>query len=113
VVFWRLMANHRSGGFMTQYRYNYAIDSGIDTRPALDRNFLEIYTGGRISEHEAKKLLRRIADHKWYLSERLDRDVGFHVAAIDYVENFYQPRTALRAGSKIAEFSQKATRVAG
>jgi hypothetical protein len=25
-----------------------------------------------------------IADHKWFLSERLGRDVGFSVAALDY-----------------------------
>lgn len=28
-----------------------------------------------------------IETHKWFLSEKLGRDVGFHVAAADYLEN--------------------------
>lgn len=40
---------------------------------------------------EAKKIWKKIEDHKWYLSERLGRDVGNRVAAVDYLENFYQP----------------------
>jgi hypothetical protein len=31
----------------------------------------------------------RIMEHKWYVSERLGRDVGLHVAAIDYFENVH------------------------
>ena len=91
---------------MIPYKLEHTIE-----RP--DRALLQIYTGNRISENEAKTLLRRISDHKWYVSERLNRDVGFHVAAIDYVENFYQPQATRQAGTKIAEISQKATRAVG
>jgi hypothetical protein len=31
-----------------------------------------------------------IQDHKWFLSERLGRDVGTRVAALDYFENIHQ-----------------------
>jgi hypothetical protein len=36
---------------------------------------------------EARALWPRILEHKWFLSERLGRDVGLRVAAIDYLEN--------------------------
>jgi hypothetical protein len=60
-------------------------------RAGTERKCLSKYTGRDMSQCEAKNLWPRIEDHKWYLSERLSRDVGFHVAAVDYVENFYEP----------------------
>ncbi|MFT3746010.1 MAG: hypothetical protein QM785_17200 [Pyrinomonadaceae bacterium] len=77
---------------MTSYNLQFASDTPIDQVPGMGRSLLQVYTGSRISEMEADRLLRRIADHKWHISEKLNRDVGFHVAAIDYVENFYQPQ---------------------
>lgn len=76
---------------MIPYKLDYTFDKLIQTGPSMERTLLRIYTGDDISENEAKNLWRRIADHKWYVSERLSRDVGFHVAAVDYVENFYEP----------------------
>jgi hypothetical protein len=44
-----------------------------------------------------------IADHKWFLSERLGRDVGFSVAALDYRLNVLPalatPSDAARSGA--------------
>lgn len=37
-----------------------------------------------------------LQDHKWYLSERLGRDVGLPTAAADYFENV-QPNSVRRA----------------
>jgi hypothetical protein len=54
-------------------------------------------TGIRLAAAEARNVWLRILDHKWYVSERLGRDVGLRVAAIDYVENIWSPR---RANSK-------------
>ena len=56
-----------------------------------ERMILRACTGADISEPDAQVLWQRILDHKWYVSERLSRDVGFRVAAIDYVEHFYEP----------------------
>lgn len=67
----------------------------------MERTMLRIYTGNDISENEARSLWTRIADHKWYVSERLSRDVGFHVAAVDYVENFYEPFESEASESKL------------
>lgn len=36
---------------------------------------------------QAKEVWEGVLQHKWYLSERLDRDVGVKVACLDYVEN--------------------------
>jgi Zn/Cd-binding protein ZinT len=41
---------------------------------------------------------KTLQDHKWYLSERLGRDVGLFVAALDYFLNIQKlpstPKTA-------------------
>ena len=93
---------------MNTYNLHYAIDNSVDQIPGMGRSLLQVYTGSRISETEAEKLLRRIADHKWHISEKLDRDVGFHVAAIDYVENFYEPQPP---ESPVSAFVSKTGRV--
>lgn len=87
---------------MIPYKLDFAFEKLLRTGPSMERTLLQIYTGNKISESEAKNLLRRIADHKWYVSERLSRDVGFHVAAIDYVEHFYEPRVDKRSQGKLA-----------
>jgi hypothetical protein len=71
------------------YKLDLFVGKIIRTGPGKERTLLRRYTGHDISESEASALCQRIADHKWYVSERLSRDVGFHVAAVDYVENFY------------------------
>lgn len=91
---------------MNTYKLDYATDSSFDAIPGMGRSLLQVYTGNSISENEAKTLLRKIADHKWYVSEKLSRDVGFHVAAIDYVENFYEPQASPE--SQIGTLASKA-----
>lgn len=53
--------------------------------------FLKDLAGVTLSNKEARVLLPRILDHKWYVSERLGRDIGLRVAAIDFMENIYEP----------------------
>lgn len=92
---------------MIPYRNDFAFDKLIRTGPSMQRTLLRIYTGDEISENEAKNLWSKIADHKWYVSERLSRDVGFHVAAIDYVEHFYEQSAAEQTESRLAAFGRK------
>ncbi len=40
-----------------------------------------------IAPLDAPRLLEEINVHKWYMSERMGRDVGLRTAAIDYIEN--------------------------
>jgi len=92
---------------MMFYKDDFAIDKVLRSGPSLERTILRIYTGNDISENEARSLWERIGDHKWYVSERLSRDVGFRVAAIDYVENFYEPDYEDSGVSRLSEFGRK------
>jgi hypothetical protein len=58
-------------------------------------------TGVKLSTSEARALWPRVLEHKWFLGERLGRDVGLRVAAVDYLENIHppRPRPSLRASS--------------
>lgn len=66
------------------------------------QGLLQAYTGTVVPKREAVKILQRIPDHKWYLSERLGRDVGTRVAAVDFIENFYEP--ASKRASALSSF---------
>jgi len=91
---------------MVIYRDDLAIDKVLRSAPGLERTILRIYTGREISEPDAKVLWQRILDHKWYVSERLSRDVGFRVAAIDYVEHFYDPFQTTRSPSALSVYGK-------
>ena len=70
---------------------DYAIENSLKTEHSSEQKALQELTGKSLPQNEAKTIWRRIQDHKWYISERLRRDVGLRVAAIDYIENFYEP----------------------
>lgn len=55
---------------------------------STEQIFLEKVTGKKYPQEKAEYLFARISDHKWYVGEKLERDVGFYVAAIDFLENF-------------------------
>lgn len=57
------------------------------------RRTLKKLAGVKLSEREARAAWPRIMEHKWYMGERLGRDVGLRVAAVDYFENVEPPRT--------------------
>lgn len=48
---------------------------------------LERVADVRLSPLEAREVWPQVLEHKWYLSERLGRDVGLRIAAVDYFEN--------------------------
>ena len=52
--------------------------------------------GVKLSAATAEAIWPRVLDHKWYLSERLGRDVGLRVAAVDYFENIEPPRAPVK-----------------
>ena len=54
------------------------------------QEFLSDLSDEAFSAPEAERVWTKIADHKWYISERLGRDVGFKVAALDYLENVHR-----------------------
>lgn len=62
------------------------------------RRSLKEWAGVKLSQTEARDAWPLVLEHKWYLGERLGRDVGLRVAAVDYFENIHRPRslTSLR-----------------
>lgn len=74
---------------MIFYKNDYSIEKTLNLRPSLEQKFLLEFTGKNFPAEEAENLWLKIIDHKWYISERLDRDIGLRVAAVDYVQNFY------------------------
>lgn len=76
---------------MNFYKSEYTIEKLLQDVPTPEQAFLKNYLSADLPQREAKYLWERITDHKWYLSERLKRDVGFRVAAVDFIENFYEP----------------------
>lgn len=60
-------------------------------REDSDQRLLRELTGVYVTADEARDLWPRPLDHKWFMSERMGRDVGFRVAAIDFFEHV-EPR---------------------
>ena len=89
---------------MVLQKLGFTFNEPIRTGPGMERAILSVYTGDNISEAEAKRLWAKIADHKWYVSERLSRDVGFHVAAVDFIENFYERHVEMDVDDRFAKF---------
>ena len=78
---------------MIFYQLDYVVDEVLKNLPTDEQLFLKKYLNRDFPRREARYLWERIVDHKRLVSERLRRDVGFRVAALDYVENFYDPET--------------------
>lgn len=59
------------------------------------RRSLRRSAGVELSAAEARAVWPSLLEHKWYLGERLGRDVGLRVAAVDFFENVHPaPRRA-------------------
>ena len=63
-----------------------------DEGHGLSRSLRKL-AGVKLSAAEASAVWPRLLEHKWYLGERLGRDVGLRVAAADFFENVQPPRT--------------------
>src|SRR4051812_38517332 len=72
------------------FKLDYVIEETLAETVNEHRVLAEL-TGIKVPVGEARLAWPRILDHKWYISERLGRDVGLRVAAIDYMENIWSP----------------------
>ena len=75
---------------MIPFKLDLVIDE-VTSKSMAAQGMIQASTGKVVRKEEALQLWNRIDDHKWYLSERLGRDVGVRVAAVDYIDNFYEP----------------------
>jgi len=76
------------------FKLDYLIEKAIQHKERDARRTLRELAGVRLSAREAREVMPSIQKHKWYISERVGRDVGLRVAAIDYFDNIYKPRVA-------------------
>lgn len=74
---------------MIHYQLDYVIEEIKKDEPSFEQKTLKKYIGANFTNKEAKLVWERVIDHKWYVGERLKRDIGLRTAAVDYVENFY------------------------
>jgi hypothetical protein len=68
----------------------------VERRPDYVRELRKL-AGVKLSAREAEAVWSRLLEHKWYLGERLGRDVGLRVAAADYFANIEPPRERTKA----------------
>ncbi|HKZ78438.1 MAG TPA: DUF4032 domain-containing protein [Pyrinomonadaceae bacterium] len=79
------------------FKLDYAIEKLVNDGRSEQRKIRKL-AGVKIEAEEAHDVWTRILEHKWYISERLGRDTGLRVAAIDYFENIH--RKTSKVGSR-------------
>lgn len=70
----------------------HVLEEALAQYPKSQRRALRKLAGVKLSAAEAQAVWPRLLEHKWLLGERLGRDVGLRVAAVDYFENIQPPR---------------------
>src|SRR2546421_9173727 len=77
---------------MIPFKLDYVIERALQEPSSEEQGILKSLAGVRLSPAEARAEWPRVLEHKWFVSERLGRDIGLRVAAIDYFENVRLPR---------------------
>lgn len=90
---------------MIPFRLDYVIEKTIGEGACEEQKVLKELAGVRLRPAEARAEWPRVLEHKWFVSERLGRDVGLRVAALDYFENVRLPRhtrVGHKAGARVS-----------
>jgi hypothetical protein len=74
---------------------NFTIVNSPQTKFSDAQVLLQEFTGKQFLRNEAESVWSAILNHKWNMSEKLGRDVGFRVATLDFIDNFYQPNQSI------------------
>jgi len=77
---------------MIPFRLDYVIERALREQTCEEQKLLRELAGVKLTPVEARNEWPRVLEHKWFVSERLGRDTGLRVAAIDYFENVRLPR---------------------
>ena len=77
---------------MIPFRLEYVIEKTLGEGTCEEQKLLRALAGVKLSASEARAEWQRVLEHKWFMSERLGRDVGLRVAALDSFENVRLPR---------------------
>ena len=81
-----------------RYKLEHVIDR-LAGAGAAERRRLRSLAGVKLTPADALAAWPRVLDHKWYMSERMGRDVGMRVAAVDFFENVEPLRARVRVRS--------------
>lgn len=92
---------------MIFYQLDFVVVEVLKNMPTDEQQKLKQFTGAEFSKKEAAYVWNRVQDHKWFVGERLKRDVGLRVAAIDFIENFYEPQSSYKNKSNRSGFFGK------
>ena len=98
---------------MIPFRLDYVIDRTLREAACEEQRALRELAGVRLAPAEARAEWQRVLEHKWFVSERLGRDVGLRVAALDYFENVRLPRHARTARGARRPAARRAARAHG
>ena len=93
--------------YMIFYALDYTIEKVLQQKQTDAQKFLRKFTDEKFSKSEAQFIFEKIGDHKWYVSERLQRDIGLNVAAVDYFENFYESKPTPKNAGKFYDSNLK------
>ena len=77
---------------MIPFKLDYVIDRALSEGACEEQKVIRELAGVRLKPSDARREWPRVLEHKWFVSERLGRDVGLRVAALDYFENVRLPR---------------------
>jgi hypothetical protein len=77
---------------MIPFKLDYVIDRTLAASACEEQKTIRELAGVRLDPADARAEWPRVLEHKWFVSERLGRDVGLRVAALDYFENVRLPR---------------------
>jgi hypothetical protein len=77
---------------MIPFKLDYVIDRALAVGACEEQKAIRELAGVRLDPADARAEWPRVLEHKWFVSERLGRDVGLRVAALDYFENVRLPR---------------------
>lgn len=76
------------------------------TSPEECSRYIFEMTGHKIDPELSSDLWSKMLEHKWSLSEKLGRDVGFKVACADFIENIYSAKHELPDRTKIQQLKR-------
>lgn len=93
---------------MIPFQLDYVIEQTLRGGAGEEQRLLRELAGVRLGPAEAASEWGRVLEHKWFVSERLGRDIGLRVAAIDYFENVRRPRHTHAAGGAKAGLLRRA-----
>ena len=98
---------------MIPFKLDYVIERTLAAPRGEEQRLIKELAGVRLTDEEARAEWPRVLEHKWLISERLGRDTGLRVAALDYFENVRLPRTSRKGRQHLAKNLRRAAQTQG